>query len=696
MKKTALALLALLIVGPAWAAPERLDDVLADMRVNGYASVSGALERLQHVSDRPGAGAPLDQRLRYDTALLDLQQRAHLPAQADLTIAALERMATREHCGACRFEVAMAKSRRLLDEGTLDQLRPYLKQAQAALPAGDSGREQRLLGLLANQAALAGKYNNAIEMLVRASMLADRAGNRAEKLRFMGMMIWVNADMGDLDRAEALGREVLAGASAIDYRSVMGTAELDLGYVYSLKHDAPRQLAALTAALQLSENSPDLIDIKVLSLNNLADYYLGEPSQAQRVYDLASRANALAQAHDMARPRAAALANMGIAKARLGDPGTGIDLLKQAIALSEQRGIEVYVIGITMELVKAYQAIGRYHDALVQLQKADALQDKLTQQERKTAVLDLQEKYSAERKAQEIRQLSAENKLRQAQVAASTWQRRLWTALAGLFALGSIALTLMVRRTRSINHRLAIANATLAEQSMVDPLTGAYNRRHCDVLMNRLQATLRRRGEQAAADVTGLLIFDLDLFKQVNDTWGHAAGDAVLVAIVKRLRDLVREQDVVARWGGEEFILLLPHTGAAGLRTMAWRVLQAIADTPVMFEGQAIPITVSIGCVCFPVFADQHWEAALSLADLALYQSKLGGRNRATCVMQVAADADPALLAHDLARAEAAGAVELQTVLGPSPPMTTVQIKSPAGSALVPSHLRGPVLTGGR
>lgn len=654
------------------AASERLAEVLADLKVHGYASVSATLDRLQQVTDRPGPDAPLDAQLRYDTAVLDLQQRAHLPAQADLTIAALERLDARGRCSACRFEVAMARARRALDEGTLTQLHAYLKQAQAALPAGDTDREQRLLAIHANEEGLRGEYNNAIAMLVQAAALADRSGSHAERLRYLGMMSWLNADMGDLDRAEALGKEVLADSTAIDYRSVMGTAELNLGYVYSHKHDGPRQLAALTQALQISEDSPDLVDIKVLSLNNLADYYLSVPGQSQRVYDLANRASELALAHDMPRPRAAALTNMGIAKAGLGAPEAGLVLLKQAIAISEQHGIDVYVIGITMELVKAYQHLGRYREALVQLQKADALQEKLTAQERQTAVLDLQEKYSAERKAQEIRQLSAENGRRQAELAAQTWRQRLWLWLASLLALGSVALVVAARRTRSINRQLAIANATLAEQSMIDPLTGAYNRRHCDVLMNRLQATLRRRGEDAASEATGLLICDLDFFKHVNDTYGHAAGDAVLVAVVARLRALVREQDVVARWGGEEFILLLPHTGPSGLRTMAWRVLQAIGETPVEFEGTTIPINVSMGGVCYPALPDQHWEASLGLADLALYHSKLGGRNRATCIMQVHRDADAALLAHDLAAAEAAGAVELQTVLGPTRPPVTI------------------------
>ena len=112
MAKLPYLLFGLFLLSPARvAASERLADVLGDLKVHGYASVSTTLDRLQHVSDRPGPDAPLEARLRYYTALLDLQQRAHLPAQVDLTIATLERMDAREHCTTCRFEVQIPRLR---------------------------------------------------------------------------------------------------------------------------------------------------------------------------------------------------------------------------------------------------------------------------------------------------------------------------------------------------------------------------------------------------------------------------------------------------------------------------------------------------------------------------------------------------------------------------------------------------------
>ncbi|HEX5570213.1 MAG TPA: GGDEF domain-containing protein, partial [Ktedonobacterales bacterium] len=298
------------------------------------------------------------------------------------------------------------------------------------------------------------------------------------------------------------------------------------------------------------------------------------------------------------------------------------------------------------------------------LDQASALQASVTQQQREKTVLDLQEKYAAERKSAQIARLSAQNNLKQAQLAAEAWRNRLWIALAAALALGTMLLLQSIRRARQANRQLAVANAALAEQSMVDPLTGAFNRRHTQALLERLQQGLaRRRAHEAEAPTgTGLLLLDLDFFKRINDTWGHAAGDAVLVAVAQRLRTLLRQDDVVARWGGEEFVLVLPNTSAQALSALARHVLHVIGDAPVLVGGQPVAVSVSLGAVSFPAMPGQDWEDALGLADLALYQAKAGGRNRAVCLTRVAAQTDIARLNQDLAQAQAAGDVELTVV----------------------------------
>ncbi|WP_462116376.1 GGDEF domain-containing protein, partial [Lysobacter xanthus] len=207
--------------------------------------------------------------------------------------------------------------------------------------------------------------------------------------------------------------------------------------------------------------------------------------------------------------------------------------------------------------------------------------------------------------------------------------------------------------------RLSGDVATLSEQSLHDPLTGVANRRQCQLLMSR------HVGRTGDALPVGLLLIDVDFFKRVNDTWGHGAGDRVLVEIASRLRALVREQDTVVRWGGEEFALLLPGTGPEGMAVLAERALFAIGSQPVDIDGSRIDVTVSIGGAFYPLHPGVDWHHAMHVADLALYLSKSGGRNRSTCIANVARGADVVALGRDLAAAQARGDVRLVVGEGP-------------------------------
>jgi diguanylate cyclase (GGDEF)-like protein len=165
--------------------------------------------------------------------------------------------------------------------------------------------------------------------------------------------------------------------------------------------------------------------------------------------------------------------------------------------------------------------------------------------------------------------------------------------------------------------------ARLRELSTVDGLTKVANRRH---FMELFQQELERaeRHETRLACV----MIDLDHFKQINDRFGHLAGDQVLVAVAGVLRDRSRKADVVARYGGEEFALLLPETDAAGARLVAERYRQAIEQAPIPRDEGALKVTASIGVACYPSGATLRIDDLLREADAALYRAKRAGRNR--------------------------------------------------------------------
>lgn len=158
-----------------------------------------------------------------------------------------------------------------------------------------------------------------------------------------------------------------------------------------------------------------------------------------------------------------------------------------------------------------------------------------------------------------------------------------------------------------------------------DALTGLYNRSMMDEVLRAEFATLRRHGRSV-----GVLMLDVDHFKQINDGWGHPVGDQVLVALAGLLKHRLREGDMSFRYGGEEFLLVLPHTDAAGVRELA-------AKIPVLVSGaedhllQELRVTASVGATV-ALTSDQTYAETLARADRALYRAKRGGRNRAVFI----------------------------------------------------------------
>jgi diguanylate cyclase (GGDEF)-like protein len=192
-------------------------------------------------------------------------------------------------------------------------------------------------------------------------------------------------------------------------------------------------------------------------------------------------------------------------------------------------------------------------------------------------------------------------------------QLYLGVLVAALTVAASVFSTVLARmgeRQRSLSRR--------------ESLTGCFNRRAFYELFPREVDRARRLGQGVA-----LVFLDIDHFKRINDRHGHEAGDRVLQQLSARLRGIIRETDLLFRWGGEEFVILLPHTGPGEAPALGERVRAAVAERPFMANGShaAVPITVSVGVVgtaAGPIDPD----TLLARADAACYRAKEGGRNR--------------------------------------------------------------------
>jgi diguanylate cyclase (GGDEF)-like protein len=186
------------------------------------------------------------------------------------------------------------------------------------------------------------------------------------------------------------------------------------------------------------------------------------------------------------------------------------------------------------------------------------------------------------------------------------------------------------------NRALQMANAKLALASATDPLTGLRNRRsvvlqlQSDVALSLRQYERARPDVPHDADIT-FMVIDLDHFKKINDRHGHAAGDAVLAALGERLRQVCRETDYLARWGGEEFLVVARHSHPGTAADLAERLRLAVGSRPFDTPAGALDVTASIGFASFPFDPcdprSMTWEQVIDLADQAMYRAKRAGRD---------------------------------------------------------------------
>ena len=172
------------------------------------------------------------------------------------------------------------------------------------------------------------------------------------------------------------------------------------------------------------------------------------------------------------------------------------------------------------------------------------------------------------------------------------------------------------------SHALAVKEAgdTLRQIASSDPLTGLHNRRSITEIAQREFARSARKRHPLS-----VILCDIDHFKHVNDTWGHAAGDHVLECIAGLLQGMLRDYDHLSRWGGEEFLVLLPDTDARTALQIGQRLRGAVESHLVMFEGLKIPLTMTFGVAEFHI--GENWHATVNRADEALYRGKQDGRN---------------------------------------------------------------------
>ncbi|MGL1933191.1 MAG: GGDEF domain-containing protein [Desulfotalea sp.] len=184
-------------------------------------------------------------------------------------------------------------------------------------------------------------------------------------------------------------------------------------------------------------------------------------------------------------------------------------------------------------------------------------------------------------------------------------------------------------RIKAVNfsNELREANDRLETLAFQDSLTNLYNHRYFQEVLGREIARYQRYGKPLS-----LILFDIDHFKNINDTYGHPAGDKVLIAIAVAVNKAVRPSDVVARYGGEEFAVILPETNFSGVKVFAERLRRCVQDVLVECDKYSIQVTISCGAAQVEPSVAITQSELIAVADKALYRSKAAGRNRVTAI----------------------------------------------------------------
>lgn len=193
-----------------------------------------------------------------------------------------------------------------------------------------------------------------------------------------------------------------------------------------------------------------------------------------------------------------------------------------------------------------------------------------------------------------------------------------WLLWAG-FVLGGLACAVLVSNLIASRRSLRAANENLDRLARIDSVTGLYNRRQMQDSLDSAVANSARYDQPLS-----VLMIDLDRFKAINDTHGHAAGDEVLRVVAESVRASLRGGDLVGRWGGEEFLAILPSTGASGAEVVAERVRHTVSSAPVVEGDRLIPVSVSIGVA---MLEGEEGDELVAQADAAMYAAKTAGRD---------------------------------------------------------------------
>jgi diguanylate cyclase (GGDEF)-like protein len=504
--------------------------------------------------------------------------------------------------------------------------------------------------------------------LVAAAARADACAQIAQRANDGVLQAWSLAALATLRAKEgkpADAQRLLAQAEALlqgsPRRDVQARVSLLAATAATSQGDRRGVMHALERARTLAQAaaSPRL---EALVLSNLSDALL-HGGRAGEALVAVQAALPTVRRHDDRRLERVLLHNGALALIGLGRVAEARAQADRMLELWAAEGTLGEQAMALREVADALADAGQARAALDLYHRERTLNTTLVAGQRDSAERSLRVRYDRDSEQRRIELMARDNAIANAELDNQVLTQRLWTLAAAVVAATALLIGLLLQRVRATQRSLERSQAQLRVQSEHDALTGLANRR-CG------QLRMAEASDGAMGYRGALLLVDVDHFKRVNDEQGHAAGDQVLVEVARRLAATVRDGDLLVRWGGEEFLVIVPQVERTAVDALGERLLQAVAGEPVQLaEGKKLTVTVSVGYGSFPL-APRHeaisWERALNLADMALYTAKSQGRNRAMGLGELADTPDAlAVVERDFERAWTEGLVRLTIQPGP-------------------------------
>ena len=547
--------------------------------------------------------------------------------------------------------------------GNLSRADLLAQESLAKLPESASPRDRyRTVLMHAFVKHESGKLEAAVRLGHEALALADRTDDLWRQSEARSALAYTYCDAKQIERARALSDEALALSERAQDWISLARGHSTSGIVNDAMGDLQGERRSFELATEYARRAGSKID-EVRFLANMADFFLKNGDYKTALVN-AERALPLARELADSSSETVALANIGLAHISMQHIELGKRYVYEGMAIDQHRGSVNGVADLYRELGLYLEKAGDMNSAIEAYHEHRRLVTGILRGDQQKAILAMQEQYDADRRTQALTLLNRENEIKAEQLHRRDLQLRLWWLLAAAFVLSFAVVALLYRRVRETNRHLASSNELLKVQSERDPLTGLANRRHFQAAMRQLAADGKLNGT--------VYLIDIDHFKHINDQHGHSAGDAVLVEVAKRLRETLREQDLIVRWGGEEFLVVVQSLEPEQVDALAQRMLSVLDRAAINVDAHRIPVTASIGFATFPIgpaSLSVSWERAINLVDTAMYLAKAHGRNRAYGVRLLHARDEATLetITHSLESAWREGQVTLTLLQGRTP-----------------------------